>query len=515
VSTDQQIIAFGGFTLDLTQGRLLSAKGDVQLRPKAFRLLTVLAQSGGRVVPKDELMGQVWPDVIVSEDSLTQCIHEVREALGPSGATLVSTVPRRGYRLSGSGVALMTAPQVGVPADAGAIAVMPFRMSTGVTDRTRILFDGLTHDVISCLARLRAYRVIGRGSVFALRNLSEDPFRLRQLLGVSRVVSGAVVSGTGTSDDPFRLVFDILRTVDGSLEWSDEIRISAVELHEGSARIADRLVSAISLAVTEAEIRFALSERGGGSDAWTEFHLGLNLALSFSSAGMRGALEHLSNSTSMDPGFSRAHAFVSFCQYHLAFTNQLGDRKTGAAIALAAAERALRSDSLGPAAHWAYGRALWLGGNPEAATKHMKLAISLCPSFPNAHYMLGFLECHAGDPVRALASLDQSEGLSPFDPFLPSIQITRAVAHLRMGDVDRAADWASQVAGHSLAYGHMLAHAAMILKTAGRAEEAKTTVAKLRQKDPGYDPAGLFETFYSMPTEVERAFRQALPTLSA
>jgi tetratricopeptide (TPR) repeat protein len=328
-------------------------------------------------------------------------------------------------------------------------------------------------------------------------------------------VTGRVVSGDGSTSDPFRLVFDLVRTEDGRLDWSDELLISTASLHQGSARIADRLVNAISLAVTEAEIRLALSDRNGASDAWSEFHLGLNHALKFSSAGMQAGLEHLSRSTMLDPGFSRAHAFLSFCHYHLAFTNQLGDRKAGAAVALAAAERALDADPLGPPAHWAYGRALWLIGKPEAAMKHVRQAIDLSPSFPNAHYMLGFLECHAGDPALALESLRQSESLSPFDPFLPSIQITRAVAYLRLDDLDRAADWASQAAIHRLAYGHMLAHAAMILQLAGRVEEARVTVNRLRHREPGYDPEGLFRTFYKMPAEVEMAFRKTLPLLRA
>lgn len=512
-ASEPQIFAIGDLTLDLTQGRLLSARGDIALRPKAFRLLSVLAQNGGRIVSKDELIGEVWPDVIVTEDSLTQCVHEVRKALGPGGAALLRTVARRGYVLAEAGLSVMTVPKAAAPADAGAIAVMPLQMPRGLPERQRILFDGLTHDVISRLARLRAYRVTGRGSVFALRNLSEDPFRLRQLLRVSSVVSGRVVSGDGSAGDPFRLVIDLVRTADGSLDWSDEILISTDDLHQGSARIADQLVGAISLAVTEAEIRAALADRNGVSDAWSEFHLGLNQALRWSSEGMRAGLEHLTRATALDPGFSRAHAYVSFCHYHLAFTNQLGDRKAGAAVALAAAERALEADTLGPPAHWAYGRALWLSGDPDAAKRHIRQAIDLSPSFPNAHYMLGFLECHAGDPSRALESLGRSEGLSPFDPFLPSIQITRAVAYLRMGEIDSAADWAAQAAVHRLAYGHMLAHAALILQLAGRRDEAKATFVRLQNREPDYDLDGLFRTFYTMPVEVEQAFRRTFPAL--
>ncbi|MGL4238810.1 winged helix-turn-helix domain-containing protein [Tabrizicola sp.] len=510
---DPQVISIGELTLDLAQGRLFSRHGDVPIRPKALKLLTAMVQQSGRVMTKDDLMSEVWPDVIVSEDSLTQCVHEVRKALGPDGPSLLRTVPRRGYMLADVGLSVMTMPSVLATAEAGSIAVMPFLMPDGTPSRMRILFDGLTHDVISRLARLRAYRVTGRGSVFALRNFGEDPWRLRQLLRVSNVVSGRVVSGSGAAGEPFRLVVDLVRTDDGSLEWSDEIVVSADDLHRSSAHIADRLVSVISLAVTEAEIRAALSDRNGGSEAWRELHLGLHHAFQFTPDGMHAALGHLETSTALDPGSSRAHAFVSFCQYHLAFTNRLGDRKAGAAVALASADRALAADALCPVAHWAYGRAQWLGGNLDAAKEHVARGIDLSPSFPNAHYMLGFLECHAGDPVRALESLERSESLSPFDPFLPSIQLSRANAYFRLGDLDEAAHWAARSAAHRSTYGHMLFNAALILQEAGRTEEAKSMMGQLRKRDPDYDPEQYFATFYSLTAEVSRVFRKGLRQL--
>ena len=106
--SEPQIFAIGTLTLDLSQGRLLSAAGDISLRPKAMRLLSVLAQSGGRVVTKDELLSEVWPDVVVTEDSLTQCVHEVREALGVDHAAMLKTVPFLNFFIPVVGCAYLT-----------------------------------------------------------------------------------------------------------------------------------------------------------------------------------------------------------------------------------------------------------------------------------------------------------------------------------------------------------------------------------------------------------------------
>ena len=63
-------------------------------------MLRHLVENPGRLVTKDELMQAVWPGVAVTDDSLVQCIGEIRRALGEEGKGLVETVPRRGYRLA-------------------------------------------------------------------------------------------------------------------------------------------------------------------------------------------------------------------------------------------------------------------------------------------------------------------------------------------------------------------------------------------------------------------------------
>ncbi|MBN8905737.1 MAG: transcriptional regulator [Rhodospirillales bacterium] len=88
---------FAGHVLDLGKGILKDSTGEIALRPKSFGLLVHLVRNAGRVVPKDELLKTVWPDVIVTDDSLTQCISDIRRALGDKGPVLLRTVARRGY----------------------------------------------------------------------------------------------------------------------------------------------------------------------------------------------------------------------------------------------------------------------------------------------------------------------------------------------------------------------------------------------------------------------------------
>src|SRR5215472_11200279 len=87
-------------TLDLRREELRDATGArIELRNRSFSVLRHLATNADRVVTKDELLEANWPGLTVTEDSLTQCISEIRRALGNAGRDLIRTVPRRGYMI--------------------------------------------------------------------------------------------------------------------------------------------------------------------------------------------------------------------------------------------------------------------------------------------------------------------------------------------------------------------------------------------------------------------------------
>src|SRR5260221_9502118 len=90
-------LRFDRFVLDLARGCLRAGDHDVELRPKAFEVLCYLAENAGRLVTKQELYEAVWPNVVVSDDSIAQCIWELRSKLGDVDHKLIKTVSRRGY----------------------------------------------------------------------------------------------------------------------------------------------------------------------------------------------------------------------------------------------------------------------------------------------------------------------------------------------------------------------------------------------------------------------------------
>jgi pimeloyl-ACP methyl ester carboxylesterase/DNA-binding winged helix-turn-helix (wHTH) protein len=89
---------FGLFRIDVTERLLFGEKGAIPLTPKAFDTLMCLVENRGKVMGREELMSQVWPDSFVEENNLAQNISTLRKVLGPEATKLIETVPKRGYR---------------------------------------------------------------------------------------------------------------------------------------------------------------------------------------------------------------------------------------------------------------------------------------------------------------------------------------------------------------------------------------------------------------------------------
>lgn len=95
------VYRFDQFTVDLGRGTLRGPDGtDLALRPKAFSLLCHLLEHPGELHSREDLFEALWPSVIVTDDSLTQCVSDLRRALGDRANHVLRTLPRRGYMLT-------------------------------------------------------------------------------------------------------------------------------------------------------------------------------------------------------------------------------------------------------------------------------------------------------------------------------------------------------------------------------------------------------------------------------
>ena len=97
------IVGFEDLELDLSRVELRRSSIRVPVEPQVFEVLAYLVNHRDRVVPKEELMDNVWGGRFVSEAAVTSRIKQARQAIGDNGQAqrLIRTVRGRGYRFVG------------------------------------------------------------------------------------------------------------------------------------------------------------------------------------------------------------------------------------------------------------------------------------------------------------------------------------------------------------------------------------------------------------------------------
>jgi Tol biopolymer transport system component/DNA-binding winged helix-turn-helix (wHTH) protein len=101
--SNNSIYAFDQFRLDASNLMLYRNGEEISLPPKVVKTLTVLVETRGAIISKDDLIDRVWDDSIVEEANLTQHLYLLRKTLGtkPDGSSYIETLRRRGYRFTG------------------------------------------------------------------------------------------------------------------------------------------------------------------------------------------------------------------------------------------------------------------------------------------------------------------------------------------------------------------------------------------------------------------------------
>lgn len=275
----EQRLAVGAFVLDLARGELLDANGrPTELRAQALRVLLVLGERAGQVVGKDELLRQVWGDVVVTEDSLVQAIGDIRRVLGAAGPQVLRTVPRRGYLLSlvsaGEAPAVPSAaapssrhrhawwaaatafavllvalalfvstPLRDAPASPRSLAILPFE-SDDPSAADAWFVDAITGDLNTMVARWRAgLEVIGRGTMQAYKGKGADPRAVGRELGVSHVLTGRV----RREGERVRIAVELVDAASGQVRWAQPFDAARGELPGSVGDIAGGIAKALNI----------------------------------------------------------------------------------------------------------------------------------------------------------------------------------------------------------------------------------------------------------------------------
>ena len=232
--------AFGPFFLDPADRRLTRNGRRVAVPAKAWQILLLMAEAGGRLVPHETFRAKLWPDVVVEDRTLTVHVSTLRKALGSGPSDdYIETVARAGYRLAVPVSVLSDAdppPRGAVgppPGEARPLAVQTFSTS-GVAATDAFLGIGIADAVTTRLGGMRGLTVSPVGA-------AEDLAGARAL-GLQYLLEGAVQR----SDQRLQVSARLIDVASGQTRWSERFERAQGDGVALSDAIAERVAGSIA-----------------------------------------------------------------------------------------------------------------------------------------------------------------------------------------------------------------------------------------------------------------------------
>ncbi len=492
-------ITFGPFVLDPARGRLLRDGRAVPVNHKGIRLLAALLQRPGEAVDKATLMDAAWPGSAVEESNLSVQIAALRKLLGAAhdvGEWIV-TVPRVGYRFAGP--VLRTDGQSD-SADAAAarplIAVLPFGIVSEEPAKDYIA-DGITDDIITALARYRWFRVVVRGSAFALRDKVNDAGEAARLLGARYALHGSV----RYSAQRLRISAQLIDTKDGVHLWAERYDLSLSDVFAIQDEIAERVVGAIEPELLKSESRLAVTPHTGNMTAWDLVRQGMWHFHKVTREGHRTARELFRRACAVDQDLPEAHSWLGRVSAGIIAYGWSEDAAADGREGMNAATRAVALDPRDPYSHYSFAIMSCYAGSPNIAALAAKSAINLNPSFALGHLVLGMARLFDGEAEHAVVPLRHGLTLNPNDPQNVAWYILLTYAQLLAGQPNEALDSANMARTMRPLFGPTFEALVCCTVALGRLNEARewanrikdvdgpeaTFIAPMKNNQPDYD----------------------------
>ena len=416
---------FGPFVLDTARMALMQGDREIELRPKAFETLLMLLRHSGRVVSKDELVAAVWPDVIVNDDALAQCVRDVRKAIADTDQGYIRTLPRRGY--------MFVHPVVPVVARSAtmlrSIAVLPFEADGPANS---YLADGLAEATINGLVQLRGLRVAPRTSVFRYRGSTTKPQDIGRELGVEAVVTARV----SHRDERLSVQLDLVDVVHGAQVWGAVYQGSASELVHLHRRILRDLSLALEVPSSQEETGKLDRQMSENSDAYRAYLQGRHSWNQRSEEGFAQAIERFQLATEIDPRFAAAHSGLADCYASMGKASYIPPAEAFPAARWHATKALELDPSLSePLASLGFVK-LYFEWDWAAAEAEFQRAVALDPNYAVSHEWYSVFLLIAGRQTEAIREIQLAHRL---DPLSMSINSTLGFHYYYAAQYDDAA----------------------------------------------------------------------------
>jgi adenylate cyclase len=542
----RKVFHFEGFALDVMHRTLRHGSEDAELRPRSFDVLRYLVENTGRLVTKDEIIAAVWPKVIVTDESLTRCVSDVRLALRDRGQRIIKTVPRRGYvfaspvcEAANAALAPTTAPvgstrnrsanghetaaspvgalpsrmlwylsalavgvllatigaglwfrgQPGLPLpDRPSIAVLPFA-NMGSDPQQDYFGDGIAEDLTTSLSKFSNLFVIARGSAFKYRARDVDAKGIGRELGVRYLLQGSVRKDA----ERLRITAKLVDATSGLELWAERYDREPSGLFTVQDEVAQRIVVTLVAQINKSDLDRALRKPPETLVAY-DYYLRGNALMRTFQGEKRGeviaeARVLYEQSATTDPRYAPA-------VQGLANTYLVGwaDPSPGHAIggefqqqtvidrALSLAQEAVELDGNLAEARATLGWILFWQHRTKQGLAEFDRAFELNPNLVDWHYSI--MLSHAG---RAPEALEYTKRIMRLDPFYPPVYLhCLGKAYYFVGRNEEAIEQFQAVSARMAGYRPGLVLLSAAAAEIGRYNEARVAAAELLRIQPNF-----------------------------
>jgi TolB-like protein/DNA-binding winged helix-turn-helix (wHTH) protein len=440
----QARLQFGVFTLDAGEKSLRRHGQVVPLTPKGFDTLEALVRHAGRLMTKDDLMKEVWPDTFVDDATLAQNISVLRKALHdtPESPQFIETVPKRGYRfVAPVTLEVRTHPAAAVVASSYAaqsppgsttaarnwiaaalglaavvaalgyahdratntsqpkvmLVVLPFVNLSG-DPADEYIADSLTEELTAQLGQLEPDRlgVIARTSAMSFKNSRDIVADIGRKLGVQQVIEGSI----RRDDSRLRVTVQLIEVRQQTHTWADNFDADADDLLTMQRNVAQSVVNRIrtqlSVPLTPVQIR-----AGTAHPRAHQLYLRANYFWNKRDPEQAAkAVALYQQAVGLDPRFARAFAEMSRCYLSFADPTPRESYLKGQA----AARKALAIDDTFADAHFSLATASLHLFDWDTAAREFRRAEELDPLMRNYDFavILGRFDAAIAESRRGI-----------------------------------------------------------------------------------------------------------------
>ena len=459
-SPEKTILEFESYRLDVSRRTLSDPNGNtIKLMPKAFDILAFLAQNNDRVISKDELLAEMWPDTVVEENNLTQNISALRRAFGekPQENRFISTIPGRGYRFvarvrqvasevvperteslahntyaekhyasrslkwwplaAAIPLAVIFAYFVLWPSPSGdkvrSLAVLPFKpITTEAGDEALEL--GMADSLITKLAAGSELHVLPLAAVRGINSQEIDPQTIGRRIKVDAVLDGVMqIAG-----ERLRVSAKLTRVTDGRQLWAGQFEEDLRDIFSLQDSISQRVANALAVTLSTKRV-------GSGTtspEAYELFMRGKYHAYKLVLNELQKGIGYYEQAISLDSSYALAYVELSNAYRAMVLTNDASPTEM-MPRSKAAAAKAVQIDPNLAEGWTALGfSGFWFDWDWAAEESNFKRALETDPDSSQAHAYYAHLLSNIGRHEEATKEIRRAREIDPMNPLFSAME---------------------------------------------------------------------------------------------